>query len=160
MTIEEAAKLVQDRMTAAGLVPGLVTVGIDDNTIYVYEHQRIRAKNRGPGEYTLTGTNFKVKHKYVGRVRPANTITPSEPGPSSGQSPPALLDGYQSNFETLLKAAKNGDLVLISAIRKSDRQPVALICATQRNEDDTITPVPFAEMVNGNPFELYEDPTV
>jgi hypothetical protein len=27
----------------------------------------------------------------------------------------------------------------------------------QRNDDDTITPVPFAEMLSGNPFELYED---
>lgn len=74
--------------------------------------------------------------------------------------PPKLLPGYVKNFETMRQAAFAGDLALVSAIRKSDQQPVALVCAMQRNADDTISPVPFAEMIPGNPFELYEDPTV
>lgn len=60
----------------------------------------------------------------------------------------------------MLRAARNDDLAIISAVRVSDSQPVALLVAMQTNEDDTITPVPFAEMVNGNPFELYHDPTI
>jgi len=47
----------------------------------------------------------------------------------------------------------------VSAIRNVDQAPVALVCAMQHNDDDTITPVPFAAMVEGNPFELFEDPT-
>jgi hypothetical protein len=30
----------------------------------------------------------------------------------------------------------------------------------QVNEDESITPVPFAVMVWGNPFEMFHDPTV
>ena len=74
--------------------------------------------------------------------------------------PPALTEGYRANFQTLLKAAKYEDLALVSAIRKSDRKPVALVCAMQTNAEETITPVPFAIMCEGNPFEDFEDPTV
>jgi len=75
-------------------------------------------------------------------------------------TPPRLRKGDRANFETLLRAAGDGALALVSAVRKADQQPVALVCAMQQNDDDTITPVPFAVMVEGNPFELYEDPTV
>ncbi|MHB0960074.1 MAG: DUF6117 family protein [Pirellulaceae bacterium] len=74
--------------------------------------------------------------------------------------PPELRKGDRMNFETLLRAANDGAMALVSAIRKSDQQPIALVCAMQTNEDDTITPVPFAVMVEGNPFDLFEDPTV
>ncbi len=75
-------------------------------------------------------------------------------------TPPKLRKGDRQNFNTLLWAADNGHLALVSAIRKADQQPVALVCAMQTNEDETITPVPFAVLVEGNPFELFEDPTV
>ncbi len=75
-------------------------------------------------------------------------------------TPPKLRKGDRHNFETLLRAADNGHLALVSAIRKADQQPVALVCAMQRNDDETITPVPFAVMVEGNPFEMFEDLTV
>jgi hypothetical protein len=74
--------------------------------------------------------------------------------------PKRLTDGHKANFTTLKRAFTNGDLALVSAIRKADQKSVALVCAMQTNEDGTITPMPLAEMVNGNPFELYEDPTV
>lgn len=73
--------------------------------------------------------------------------------------PQKLSKGYKANFKTLERAFKNGDLALVSAIRKADQKPVALLCAMQQNADDTIMPIPLAEMVDGNPFEIYEDPT-
>ena len=75
-------------------------------------------------------------------------------------TPPKLRKGDRTNFQTLLRAADDGALALVSAIRKADQQPVALVCAMQHNDDDTITPVPFAVLVEGNPFELFQDPTV
>lgn len=72
---------------------------------------------------------------------------------------PALLPGDRVNFQQLLRAADNKALALVSAIRKSDQQPVALVCAMQENDDGTVTPIPFAVMVEGSPFELFEDPT-
>lgn len=75
-------------------------------------------------------------------------------------TPPALLPGYKANFETLRRAFKNGDSGLVSAIRKSDQEPVALVCAFSKEGDGTIAPVPLAVMVEGDPYELFEDPTV
>lgn len=74
------------------------------------------------------------------------------------ETPPALLPGYEANFETLKKAAANDDLLLISAIRKADRQPVALVAALS-NDGKELSIVPFAVMVEGNPYDLFEDPT-
>ena len=73
--------------------------------------------------------------------------------------PPALADSHRENFKTLRRAANNSDIALVSAIRKADRKPVALVCAMQVNEDKTITPVPLAVMCEGNPFEDFDDPT-
>ena len=75
-------------------------------------------------------------------------------------TPAKLRTGDRTNFQTLLRAADDGALALVSAIRKVDQRPVALVCAMQHNDDDSITPVPFAVMVEGNPFELFDDPTV
>lgn len=36
---------------------------------------------------------------------------------------------------------------------------VELVCAMQHNDDGTLTPIPLAVMVEGNPFEDFEDPT-
>ena len=73
--------------------------------------------------------------------------------------PKSLATGHKANFKTLQRAFNKGDLALVSAVRKADKKDVALVCAMQQNEDGTITPIPLAEMVNGNPFELYDDPT-
>lgn len=73
---------------------------------------------------------------------------------------PKLTKHIQSNFRTLERAFSNGDLALVLTIRKSDKKPVAVVCAMQQNEDETITPIPLAEMIDGNPFEMYEDPTI
>ena len=79
---------------------------------------------------------------------------------SKTKIPPALNDAYMSNFNTLCKARDERQLALVSAIRKSDKKPVALVCAMQTNEDKSMTPIPLAVMVEGNPFELFEDPTI
>lgn len=76
------------------------------------------------------------------------------------ETPPPLLDAYKSNFKTLKTACGYGDLALVSAIRKADKKPVALVCAMQINEDKTVSPIPLAVMCEGNPFEDFEDPTV
>jgi len=72
--------------------------------------------------------------------------------------PPKLTAGYRHNFATLQKAAENEDLCLVSAIRKSDQAPVALVCAHMVDETG-VRLVPLAQMIEGNPYELYEDPT-
>lgn len=46
-------------------------------------------------------------------------------------TPPKLRKGDRLNFNTLRRAADDGALALISAIRKADQQPVALVCASK-----------------------------
>jgi len=74
-------------------------------------------------------------------------------------TPPPITDGYRHNFETLLKASRNDDLCLVSAIRAKDQAPVALVCAHFVDEGGMHQIVPIAQMIEGNPYELYEDPT-
>lgn len=75
--------------------------------------------------------------------------------------PPALSPGYKANFATLQRAQDNKDLALVSAIRRADDKPVALVCAMQyEQETKSFRPVPLAVMVEGNPYKLFYDPTV
>lgn len=75
------------------------------------------------------------------------------------RQPPRLRKGDKLNFETLRRACKSDDLAVVSAIRKSDKAPVALICVMNRDAHGNYFPVPLAVMVEGNPFDLFEDPT-
>jgi len=75
-------------------------------------------------------------------------------------TPRPLSKADRENFNTLKQACDQDDLALVSAIRKSDNAPVALVCAIQRNNDDTFTPIPLAVMIEGNPFEDFYDPTI
>lgn len=70
----------------------------------------------------------------------------------------ALRESDKENFETLLRAARNGDLALVETKRQSNGEYVALIVAMER-ERGTFRMTPLAEMVGGDPFELYKDPS-
>lgn len=73
--------------------------------------------------------------------------------------PPPLGEPDKANFATLQRAENLGELALISTIRKADGKAVALVCAMSRNED-VIMPAPLAVMIEGDPFEDFEDPTI
>lgn len=66
--------------------------------------------------------------------------------------------GDSQNFQTLQDACNNGDLALVSAVRKSDKKRVSLVCAINQ-VDGQYMPAPLAVMIEGNPFEDFEDPT-
>jgi len=75
---------------------------------------------------------------------------------------PELREGDKGNFMVLEKAAELGDLALVSSIRKSDGAQVALVCAISVEEEDgekVFRPVPLAVMIEGDPYEDFEDPT-
>lgn len=69
-----------------------------------------------------------------------------------------LRQADKENFQTLLQAAANGGLALISTTRNSDGKQVALVCAMSY-ENGAYYPAPLAVMVEGNPYEDFEDPT-
>lgn len=163
MTIEEVANSIWRNLEAA-VGPGVVSVGIADDKIMVYEHRRIPAEVRGQKTYTHP-SGFKIVHKYVGKTRPTTVKKTFEPAYSKANTPTEhapgpLTDAQKANFVTLQRAERNKDLAIVSAIRKSDRANVALIVAVQRDNNGSFSIVPLAEMINGDPYELYEDPTV
>ncbi len=69
-----------------------------------------------------------------------------------------INDHEKTNFNTLLRAADNGDLALVETTRKKGGARVLLLCAMNRDEDGIWRPVPLAELVRGNPFKIYKAP--
>jgi hypothetical protein len=69
-----------------------------------------------------------------------------------------LRKGDKVNFQTLRQACDSCRLALMPSVRKSDGKQVALVCAMNFDGEDYY-PVPLAVMVEGNPFDLFEDPT-
>lgn len=70
-----------------------------------------------------------------------------------------IAEGYKANFETLKTAVIQGDSVLVECTRASDDSSVVLICAINKDESGDNLILPFAEMCDGNPFEVYNPPT-
>ena len=65
----------------------------------------------------------------------------------------------KANFETLLEAFRCDDVCLAECTRKRDGATVNMICAVAW-DGEAYALTPFAEMVDGNPFELYDPPEV
>ena len=70
-----------------------------------------------------------------------------------------LREGDKNNFETLERAFKEGQAALMDVRRRSDGKKVAAIVAVGRDDDDNYMFTPFAIMVEGNPFELFDPPS-
>lgn len=66
----------------------------------------------------------------------------------------AIEGGYQHNFNTLLRAAGNNDLVLVDCQDKATGKKVVAVCATQFDPADNSTSlIPLAKMFDGDPYE-------
>lgn len=64
---------------------------------------------------------------------------------------------HRKNFDTLKRAFANGHVALLECTFKTTGEAVAVICAMERR-DDEIGLVPFALMMNGNPYEILVPP--
>lgn len=69
-----------------------------------------------------------------------------------------VVKGHATNLETLIRAAREGALCLLEARRRSDGATVALLCACNKEKDGGGSFVPFATMVEGNPFDMFDPP--
>jgi hypothetical protein len=65
----------------------------------------------------------------------------------------------EKNFETLLRAIKDNKIALVECFNTVKQEKVAIICAFNIEEDGDYSFVPFAEMLEGNPYEYLEPPT-
>lgn len=69
----------------------------------------------------------------------------------------AIPDAYRTNFDTLLRAARAGDLALLECADAVTGTPRYVLCAVGRDAGDYVM-TPFGHLAGGNPFELYVPP--
>lgn len=60
---------------------------------------------------------------------------------------------HKTNFNTLLKAAAAGKLVLIDAVDVKTGEPVAVIAASNDPVDGKVQLAPLAKLFDGNAYE-------
>ncbi|EKJ95102.1 hypothetical protein C241_15128 [Bradyrhizobium lupini HPC(L)] len=75
----------------------------------------------------------------------------------------AIPDHARANFDTLLRAASDGNLALIECLDAATREPRYVLCAVGRSVGEYVF-TPFGHLADGNPYDAYlppdsEDPT-
>ncbi|MFC7706193.1 DUF6117 family protein [Plastorhodobacter daqingensis] len=75
----------------------------------------------------------------------------------------AIPDPVRANFDTLLRAAGDGNLALIECLDSGKREVRYVLCAVDRAGGDYVF-TPFGHLADGNPYEAYlppdpDDPT-
>jgi hypothetical protein len=72
----------------------------------------------------------------------------------------AINDARRTNFNTLLTAARNGDLALLECTDKQTGEPVYVLCAVQADPDGMYSMVPLAKQFMDNPYDEVDPPEV
>lgn len=75
----------------------------------------------------------------------------------------AIPDYARTNFNTMLRAAGDGNLALMECLDAATREPRYVLCAVGRNGGDYVF-TPFGHLAEGNPYDAYlppdpDDPT-
>jgi hypothetical protein len=68
-----------------------------------------------------------------------------------------IPDHIRANFQTLVRAAENGDLALMECADAESGAPRYVICAVGRNGGEYLF-TPFGHLAAGNPYEAYRPP--
>lgn len=69
-----------------------------------------------------------------------------------------IPDHARANFETLLRAAADGNLALMECADALTGEPRYIICAVGRDRGDLVS-TPFGHLADGNPFDAYLTPS-
>jgi hypothetical protein len=69
----------------------------------------------------------------------------------------SIPDHARSNFQTLLRAAADGNLALMECADAATGQPRYVICAVGREGADYVF-TPFGHLADGNPYDAYLPP--
>lgn len=70
---------------------------------------------------------------------------------------PAIEKGYKKNFETFLRAAKNGDVALTDCYDIVEKKSVRMLTAISFVDGEYVM-APIAVMVDCDPYERYLPP--
>lgn len=69
----------------------------------------------------------------------------------------AIPEHARASFETLVKAAKAGDLALVECTEIASGETRYVLCAVGRDEGNYIM-TPFGHLAPGNPYDAYMPP--
>lgn len=69
----------------------------------------------------------------------------------------AIPESYRRNFDTLLRAAADGNLALMECTDIITGAPRYVLVAVGRDGDDYVM-TPFGHLHDGSPFEAYRPP--
>ncbi|MGN7712584.1 DUF6117 family protein [Agrobacterium radiobacter] len=67
----------------------------------------------------------------------------------------AIPDPVRTNFNTLLRAAGDGNIALMECLDAVTRERRYVICAVGRAHDGDIVMTPFGHLADGNPYDAY-----
>lgn len=68
-----------------------------------------------------------------------------------------IPDHIRANFQTLMRAAENGDLALLECADGETGAPRYVICAVGCDGCEYLF-TPFGHLAEGNPYEAYHPP--
>lgn len=68
-----------------------------------------------------------------------------------------IPDHIRANFQTLMRAAENGDLALMECADAETGAPRYVICAVGCDGGEYLF-TPFGHLAEGNPYEAYRPP--
>ena len=69
----------------------------------------------------------------------------------------SIPDHARANFETLLRAAADGNLALMECVDAATGTQRYVICAVSRDGEDFVF-TPFGHLAEDNPYEAYVPP--
>ena len=69
----------------------------------------------------------------------------------------AIPDYACLNFDTLLRAASDGNLALMECLDAATREPRYVLCAVGRSDGEYAF-TPFVHLADGNPYDAYLSP--
>lgn len=69
----------------------------------------------------------------------------------------AIPDYARTNFNTLIRAARAGDIALMECLDATTREPRYVVCAVGRDGGDFVL-TPFGHLAPDNPYEAYLPP--
>ncbi|MBY3516486.1 hypothetical protein HFN76_30445 [Rhizobium laguerreae] len=69
----------------------------------------------------------------------------------------AIPDYARLNFDTLLRAASDGNLALMECLDAATREPRYVLCAIGRSDSEYAF-TPFGHLADGNPYDAYLPP--
>lgn len=70
----------------------------------------------------------------------------------------SIPDHARANFNTLLRAAADGNLALMECFDATSGAPRYVICAVGRDGTDYVF-TPFGHLADGNPYDAYVPPS-